>query len=160
MHKSIHDWVQLFLDKEIPVLKRTEIDLLDLAEHSDDLTPSQIAAVVYRDPLMTLRVLRHVNAIPRGRLAGEVTTVEHGIMMLGVTPFFDQFCNLSYIEDHLADNSAAFTGLMKVISRAHHAAYQAWDWANVRNDFWNEERVEPWGAIAFPELQHFFLERL
>lgn len=139
MHKSIQEWVQTFKDLDIPVLKKTGQDLLDLSNRSDNLTPPQIAAVVYRDPLMTLRVLRFVNALPRGRLAAEVTTVEHGIMMLGITPFFEQFKNLTYIEDHLAENSFAFNGLMKVISRAHHAAYQAWDWAIFRNDFKAEE---------------------
>lgn len=139
MKKSIPEWVQAFQDQDIPVLRQTGRALSDLSKNSDDLTPAKIAAVVYRDPLMTLRVLRFVNALPRGRLAGEVTTVEHGIMMLGINPFFVQFGNLNYIEDHLADNISAFTGLMQVISRAHHAAYQAWDWAVFRNDFKAEE---------------------
>ena len=139
MQKSIQEWVQTFQDKDIPVLRKTGQELLALTKKIDDLTPAQIAAVVYRDPLMTLRVLRFINSLPRGRLAGEVTTVEHGIMMLGITPFFNQFSNLACIEDHLASNSSAFTGLMKVISRAHHAAYQAWDWAVFRNDFKAEE---------------------
>jgi len=151
MKKSIHEWVQAFQDQEIPVLRQTEQNLADLSTHSDDLSPAQIAAVVYRDPLMTLRVLRFVNALPRGRLAGEVTTVEHSIMMLGITPFFDQFSNLSFIEDHLASNNFAFTGLMQVISRAHHAAYQAWigqfsEMISRRKKFISARCFNLWGA--------------
>ena len=139
MQKSIDDWVKEFQEKDIPVLSKTADDLAILSMQSDKLTPPEIARVIYRDPLMTLKVLRFVNRMHRGRLAGEITTVEHAIMMLGINPFFNQFKQFSSIEDQLGQNKNAFTHLMQVISRAHHAAYQAWDWAILRNDVKAEE---------------------
>ncbi|TCV90195.1 HDOD domain-containing protein [Sulfurirhabdus autotrophica] len=139
MEKSIDNWVDEFRNKEIPVLRKTAKEFQRMSSNTRDLTPSRIAAVVYRDPLMTLRILRFINGMHRGRLAGEVTTIEHAIMMLGIDPFFKQFSQLTFIDDHLGYSRYAFVGLMRVISRAHHAAYQAWDWAVLRNDVKAEE---------------------
>jgi len=88
---------------------------------------------------MTLKVLRLVNGMSRSRLSNEITTVEHAVMMLGVGTFFNRLSNLKAVEDSLKIFDGALPGLMQALSRAHHAAWQARDWANFRADTKSEE---------------------
>jgi hypothetical protein len=88
---------------------------------------------------MTLKVLRLVNGMSRSRLSNEITTVEHAVMMLGVGPCFNRLSNLKAIEESLKAFDGALPGLMQSMSRAHHAAWQARDWANYMADMKSEE---------------------
>jgi hypothetical protein len=62
-------------------------------------------------------------------------------MMIGTTPFFEHFSDQPLIEDALADYPLALDGMMRVISRAHHAALYAQDWSILRHDIDIEEVV-------------------
>lgn len=132
--RTIEDWVTDLSGRELPVLRRTAEELGALSGYTDDLSAAQIAAIVHRDPLMTIKVLGKANDMRRGHFSSDIVTVEHGVMMLGIDPFFRHFTRLPLLEHELARLPAARDGLLRVISRSHHAAYHAWDWSVFRQD--------------------------
>ena len=134
MPNSLEQWVEDLRAKDLPVLSRTAAALASLPPRANSLTAAEIAKVVYRDPLMTLKVLTVVNGMRRGRITSDITTVEHAVMMFGINPFFARFQRLATVEEGLGQDGATFVELIKVIARARHAAHLAWDWAVLRQD--------------------------
>jgi HD-like signal output (HDOD) protein len=137
--KTMVEWVAELKSWEMPVLQRSVRELGKLAGRAEQITAGEIADVVLRDPLMTLKVLRLVNGMSRSRLSNEITTVEHAAIMLGIVPFFNHLANLKAVEESLLKVDGALPGLMQAMSRAHHAAWQARDWAIFRADMKSEE---------------------
>ena len=137
--KTLVEWVAELKSWEVPVLQRSVRELGKLAARVEQITAGEIADVVMRDPLMTLKVLRLVNGMSRSHLSNEITTVEHAVMMLGVGPFFNRLSNQKAVEDSLQTFDGALPGLMQAISRAHHAAWQACNWAIFQADMKSEE---------------------
>jgi hypothetical protein len=146
-------WAHLLSTVEVPVLQRTIEELARLREDEDRITPRDISRVLLHDPLFTLRVLLYLQAHRRPNQVTDITTVEHALMMLGVTPFFERFANLPSVENALAEHPLAIAGLMDVISRAHCAALYARDWAAVRHDIKADE-------VAIAALLHDIAEML
>lgn len=137
--KTLGEWLVELKDWDSPVLRRTILDLGKLAAKMEKVSANQIADVVLRDPLMTLKVLRLVNNMSRGRLSHEITSVEHAVMMLGVVPFFNRHADLKSIEENIPPVDGALPELMRIFGRAYHAAWQARDWAIMRTDMKSEE---------------------
>jgi HD-like signal output (HDOD) protein len=146
-------WAYLLSTAEIPVLQRTIEELARLREDEDALTARDISRVLLHDPLFTLRVLQYLQAHRRPTQVTDITTVEHALMMLGVTPFFEQFAKMPSVEQHLDEYPHALAGLMDVMSRAHCAALYAHDWAVVRHDIKADE-------VAIAALLHDLAEML
>ena len=146
-------WIRALSAAEIPVLQRTVEELARLRENEERVVARDIARVLLHDPMFTLRVLRYLEAHRRAAQITDITTVEHALMMLGITPFFAQFSNLPTVESTLAAQPVAFDGLMRVIDRAHHAALYAYDWAVLRNDVRADE-------VAIAALLHDLAEML
>jgi HD-like signal output (HDOD) protein len=136
---TIHEWVTFLETQDVPVLRRTIQELDRLRPSAERLTASQLAVVILRDPLMTLKVLRLANSARRGRLGTEITSVEHAIMMLGAVPLFKQFSSMAALEDMLAQQQPVLTSVLQVYSRSLHAAYQARQWAIQHQDIRVEE---------------------
>lgn len=136
---TIHEWVTFLETQGVPVLRRTIKELDKLRPSAEHLSASQLAVVILRDPLMTLKLLRLANSSRRGRLSSEITSVEHAIMMLGAVPLFKQFSALTALEDLLAQQDQALTSVLQVYSRGLHAAYQARQWAIQHQDIRVEE---------------------
>jgi hypothetical protein len=146
-------WAYLLSTADIPVLQRTIEELAGLREDEDKLTARDISRVLLNDPLFTLRVLQYLQAHRRPTQVTDITTVEHALMMLGVTPFFRHFAKLPSVEAHLDEHPHALAGLMDVMSRAHCAALYARDWAVVRHDIKADE-------VAIAALLHDLAEML
>lgn len=136
---SLAAWVSYLSQAEIPVLKRTVRELARLREDEDKITGRQLAAVILHDPLMTLRVLAHIEAHRRRSQTADITTIDHAVMMLGITPFFARFAELPQVEDRLQGEPQALLGLLRVIARARQASLFARDWAVLRHDLDVEE---------------------
>jgi HD-like signal output (HDOD) protein len=134
-------WLRALRTVEIPVLRRTVEELARLRENEDRLVARDISRVLLHDPMFTLRVLRFLATQRKSGRSAEITTVEHALMMLGVSPFFEHFGDLPAVESALAELPLAQDGLMRVINRARHAALYARDWAAVRHDVESEEVV-------------------
>jgi HD-like signal output (HDOD) protein len=134
-------WIHALGAIEIPVLRRTVEELSRLRENEDRLVARDISRVLLHDPMFTLRVLRFLPTQRKPGQPTEITTVEHALMMLGVSPFFAHFGGLPAVESTLAGFPLALDGLMRVINRARHAALYARDWATVRHDIESDEVV-------------------
>lgn len=146
-------WARALDAVEIPVLRRTVEELARLREHEERVVARDIARVLLHDPLFTLRVLRYLQAHRKAAQTSDITTVEHALMMLGITPFFAHFGDLPAVEATLASQPLALDGLMHVVCRARHAALYAHDWANLRHDRRADE-------VAIAALLHDLAEML
>lgn len=136
---TIHEWVTFLETQDVPVLRRTAQELNKLRPSAERISASNLAVIILRDPLMTLKLLRLANTSRRGRLSNEITSVEHAIMMLGIVPLFKHFSSLVVLEDMLAQQEQVLNSVLQVFSRALHAAYQARQWAIQHQDIRVEE---------------------
>ena len=136
---SLESWVNYLSQADIPVLKRTARELARLRENEENVTGRQLAGVILHDPLMTLRVLAYIEANRRMSQTADITTIDHAVMMIGITPFFAKFENLPLVEDSLKEHQQALIGLLRVIGRARQASLFARDWAVLRHDLDVEE---------------------
>ena len=115
-------WVAAFDAREIPVLESTDLALQELALNEDAVDAHLLADIMVADPLMTLKLLRHVAALRRGREQSDPETATEALVMLGITPFFRRFGCQPTVEQALVDQPAALSGLREVLKRAHCAA--------------------------------------
>lgn len=136
---TIHEWVSFLETQDIPVLRRTISDLDKLRPSAERISASQLAVIVLRDPLMTLKLLRLANSSRRGRLSAEITSIEHAIMMLGTVPLFKHFSSMVALEDMLAQQEQSLASVRQIYCRSLHAAYQARQWAIQHQDLRVEE---------------------
>ena len=131
---SIDSYTSFFSQKPIPVLKHTVKELQAMREQEDSINGRTVAALVLSDPMMTLKVLIHIEANRRARQNHDITTIERAIMMMGISPFLRDFSDLPTIEGQIFAHPRALVGVLKVISRARRAARYARDWAILRHD--------------------------
>jgi HD-like signal output (HDOD) protein len=131
--------VRAWSGREVPVLASTIAALRELRSNEDRITSRDVSRVVLHDPLLTLRVLRYAQAKKTSRQPTEITTVEHAVMMYGITSFFREFGAIPALETVLAGDPAALQGARNVISRAHHAAAYARAIAAHRHDLESDE---------------------
>jgi HD-like signal output (HDOD) protein len=136
---GVDSWTEFLSLKEIPVLRQTVRALAEAHERVESINIREVANIVLRDPLMTVRVLRYCMRNRGRRQLQDLNTVEHAVMMLGVEPFFRHFVQFDIVEDQLKPYPQALLGLLQVIKRAQRAARYAQDWATWRSDLNNEE---------------------
>lgn len=137
--ESVDAYVSLLSHQPLPVLRQTVRELAALRDAQDSVNGKRLAAIVLGDPLMTLRLLAHLQAHRARSQNHDITTIDRAIMMLGITPFFDSFADMPTVEDQLAAQPKALLGALQVIARARKAAHFARDWAIVRHDLDVEE---------------------
>ncbi len=133
--RDVAAWAAAFDRRDIPVLASTAQTLQDLAENEDAVDAHLLAEPVAVDPLMTLKLLRHVAALRAGRDQTDPETATEALVMLGITPFFRVFRDQVVIETRLAGHPAALDGLQRVLRRAHRAAQFALGFAVHRQDY-------------------------
>ncbi|WP_298624160.1 HDOD domain-containing protein [uncultured Zoogloea sp.] len=131
---TIDSYIAFFSQEPLPVLKHTVKELQAMLEQEDSINGRTVAALVLSDPLMTLKVLIHIEANRRARQNHDITTIERAIMMMGISPFLRDFADQPTIEGQIAQHPKALVGVLRVISRARRAARYARDWAIVRHD--------------------------
>jgi HD-like signal output (HDOD) protein len=127
-------WQAAFEQRQIPVLAATAEVLEDLRAIEDAVDAHLLAETVSPDPLMTLKLLRHVAALRQGRGHTDAETTTEALVMLGITPFFRDFGPQPSVEQRLADQGAALAGLRRVLRRSHRAARFALGFAVHRRD--------------------------
>jgi len=133
----LHDvaaWAAAFDTREIPVLAATANTLDDLRCNEDAVDAHLLADSVQSDPLITLKLLRHVAMLRRGRDQADAETVTEALVMLGITPFFRDFGPQPTVEALLVGQPEALLGLRQVLRRAHRAARFALGFAVHRGD--------------------------
>ena len=127
-------WLDKLSTETFPILRRSREQLLVMERDIDRITDDAIAKQVYHDPFLMTNLLRRVANLPRRGLAGEVTTIDHAVMMLGMQPFFLWAKNLPVLEDTLRGKAPILQRLLTVLSCSYHAAHQAWQWSLLRKD--------------------------
>lgn len=127
--------------RDIPVLASTIQGLRALMHAEDKISPRDISRVVLRDPMLTLKTLRFAEQRRTERQSADITTVEHAIMMHGVTNFLTSFASLTSLESLLAKDPLALDGALRVVSRAQHAAAFARAIARQRHDIESDEVI-------------------
>ncbi|HQZ01473.1 MAG TPA: HDOD domain-containing protein [Thauera sp.] len=131
---SVDAYVAHFSQQALPVLRRTVRELEALQHDSDRVGGRQIAAIVLSDPLMTMRLLTHLETHRRQSQNHDITTIERAVMMIGVEPFFRLFDRLPTVEETLRDQPRALVGVLRVIARARRVAELAREFAVMRHD--------------------------
>ena len=132
---NVAGWAAAFDRRQIPVLAATATALADLAEHEDLADAHLLAETLSADPLMTLKLLRHVAALRAGRDQTDPETATEALVMLGITPFFRDFHDQPVIETLLAGDALALDGMQQVLRRSHRAAHFAYGFAVHRYDY-------------------------
>ena len=150
---SIELWVDYFKEVELPVLRHTAQQIDALRADADKVNARKLAGIVLHDPLMTLRVFDFIKARRGKKQSTDITTVERGLMMIGIHPFFEHFQNMPIIEHQLKAYPKAMLGMLKVFARARNAANWSRDWAMLRRDLDLED-------IAVAALLHDYAEIL
>jgi HD-like signal output (HDOD) protein len=137
---GIEDWVLLFTNNSLPVLRITKRRLEEMRKNLERVDARELARVILQDPIMTVRVLAYIQPLHGRSLAHDITTVASAVMMAGIEPFFKRFDELLIIEEQLQDASQqALLGILQTIRRAQRAADYAQEWAIWRQDINMEE---------------------
>ena len=131
---SVDAYVDFFVQQPFPVLRRTVGAFARLAQDLDAVTRLDIASTVQADPLMTMRLLSHIETYRVNTQNHDIATVNSAIVMMGILPFFKAFSGMPSAEDVLASRPRALAGLLRVVGRASKAARYARDWAVIRHD--------------------------
>ena len=129
-------WLVAFDRLDIPVLAATADAVEAWRANEDAVDAHRLADSMASDPLMTLKLLRHVAVLRRGRGRdqSDAETATEALVMLGITPFFRDFGPQPTVEARLADQPEALAGLRKVLRRSHRAARFALGFAVHRGD--------------------------
>ena len=127
-------WKRYFLNAEIPVLASTAAALEALRAEEDSVDPSMLAAIIEKDPFMTVKMFAYVAAQRKGMVTTDQESILSAIVMTGVAPFFRSFGPQYTVEDHLNAYPAALEGVQRLIRRAQRAAHFATGFALHRVD--------------------------
>lgn len=146
-------WTAHFAGAEIPVMADTAEALEALRQNEDQADANLLGEMIAPDPLMTLRLMSHAARHRPSRLVTDPETVTAAIVMMGITPFFQAFCPLPTVEDHLRDQPQALAGLHEVLRRGRRASQFALAFA--------VHRLDPHTAVIHQAaLLHDFAELL
>ncbi|MDR2838835.1 MAG: HDOD domain-containing protein [Azonexus sp.] len=133
-------WVVLFSNNSLPVLRTTRRRLDEMRADLNRVDTRELARLILRDPIMTVRVLAYIQPIRGRALQNDITTVASALVMSGVEPFFHRFAELPTIEGMLKDGDPrALLGILQIIRRAQRAADFAQEWAIRRQDIYVED---------------------
>jgi hypothetical protein len=119
----------------LPVFRRTHAMLSSFGSRREQISANEVAKVIAADPFATLYTLHTINQRISERAGTEVTTVEHALMMLGISAFLDAARRWPILEDIPAGYNPRVLGALQTLTRrAQHAAWQARDFAVLHSD--------------------------
>lgn len=119
--------------------------------------------IILKDPGLALHTLNQLQTTAKKSLHVEISSMAQATMLLGV----DRTKRLTVGHPQLERTLSGFakTGYIRTACRAFHAAFQAWDWAHIKNDHAPDEillatllhdvaEMALW--VAAPEKMHQF----
>lgn len=137
--KNLDYWLAFLTAAEIPTLKQTARELERLRAREDDLGARAVANVVMHDPLMSVKLLRHLQNHKHSRQQRDLVQLEQAVIMLGLNPFFRDVSASPIVEDMLRQHLDALVKLLRTVQQAQCAARYAFDWALLLHDLHAEE---------------------
>ncbi|MDP1679100.1 MAG: HDOD domain-containing protein [Candidatus Nitrotoga sp.] len=135
----LDEWVDFLSQVDIPVLKQTARNLSALRQHEKNLSARGVAYIINFDPMMTVKLLRHLQQQKHPSQEHEVMQVDQALMMLGLDTFFKKVSAEPLAETVLTGQMDALSCLLRVIHRSNRASTFAVDWAVRLNDMHFEE---------------------
>jgi len=140
--RSLEDWVAFLSQAEIPVLKQTARELATLHLNAENISARGVTSVIVRDPMMTVKVLRHLQQNKHHKQEHEVLEIEQALLMMGVEAFFRKLPPQPLMDVILRGHMAALVCLLRVVHRSHRASSYAFDWAvHLRDLHFEEVRI-------------------
>ncbi len=136
---GLERWVTILTQADLPVLKQTARDLAALREDDRRLNTSSIAGIIARDPIMTVKLLRHLQQHKHRKQTAEVVQIEQVLLMLGIEPFFNRVPPKPLVEEMLKPHIAALPHALRAVHRSVRASGYAMDWAARLHDLHYEE---------------------
>ncbi len=137
--RSVAEWLTIFEENTIPVLKRTQKAFEKLKLQEDDISAREISEGVLDDPLMIFRVLSYAQQHKGKHQIQDLLQAEQAVMMMGTGTFFTQLKPKLLVETVLSQQLVALTNLLKLIKRVHRASFFAAEFAYFRKDMHHEE---------------------
>jgi len=137
--KNLGYWLIFLADAEIPVLAHTAREIARLRENEDSLGARDVAHAIEHDPMMTARLLRHLQAHKHKHQTRELVEIEQTLLMMGIGRFFEVLPARPTVEETLRGYTEALVHLLHVVHRAHRASRYAMDWALLLHDLHAEE---------------------
>ena len=137
--KELEHWVSVLTHADLPVLKHTARDLSALRVDDKRLNAHSIAEVIARDPIMTVKLLRHLQRHKGKAQITEVVQIEQALLMLGIEPFFNNVALQPLAEEMLKSHVVALPPMLRVVHRSHRASWYAREWAVQLHDLHYEE---------------------
>lgn len=137
--KSIAEWIKVFKEETIPVLKQTAKGFEKLKENEDDISPREISDGVLNDPLMIFRVLSYAQKHKGKHQVQDLLQADQAVMMMGTGTFFRELKPTTLVEEVLSSSLKPLTYLLKLIKRIHRASFYAAEFAFMRKDMHHEE---------------------
>ncbi len=134
---DLQEWVDKLENEIFPVFSQTSKGLQHLSEEDANRSVDRFCSDILFDPGGVIAILRKANTGRRGGLGAYVSTVENAAMMIGVNAMRTLTDGYPTIEP--PGESAAEKGYMRIVARAYHVAYQAYDWAVLRGDMTPKE---------------------
>lgn len=136
---TLTDWIARFGQAEIPVLRHSARELERLRAENGLLNARTVAGVVTDDPLMTVRLLRHLQRHKGAQQRHELVDVKQALLMMGLEAFFRDLPAQPVAEDMLFGHPEALLHLLRTVRRAQRSACYAFDWALRLHDLHAEE---------------------
>lgn len=137
--EGLEYWVSILTGADLPVLRQTARDLTALRADDKRLNAQSVAEVIARDPIMTVKLLRHLQQHKRRSQTTELIQVEQALLMLGIEPLFKNVPPEPLAEEMLGRHIVALTAMLHVVRRSHRASEYAKDWAVRLHDLHFEE---------------------
>lgn len=133
----LHDaaaWVKALDQVDVPILGATLVAIDELSQNEDAVDAHLLTQTLSDDPLMTLKLLRHVAQVRSTKSVTDAETVTAALVLMGIPPFFRAFTKQHAVEDRLGACPQALAGLQGALRRAHRAAGFALGFAVHRMD--------------------------
>lgn len=137
--RELAEWVNFLSQVDIPVLKQTARNLSALRQNEKNLSARGVAYVIRHDPMMTVKLLRHLQQKKHPSQEHELVEVDQALMMLGLDIFFKKVPAEPLAETVLSGQIDALSCLLRVMHRSNRASTFAVDWAVRLNDMHHEE---------------------
>ena len=137
--RSLADWVAYLGQADLPVLKHTARELERLRGNEALLNARNVADVVTDDPLMTVKLLRHMQTHKHRKQEYELVDVKQVLLMMGLDTFSREVPAMPIAEDMLHGHLDALVHLLQTVRRAQRSAHYAYDWALRLHDLHAEE---------------------
>lgn len=137
--KDLADWLAFLGQADIPVLKSTARALDRIRADEARMNARSIANIVTDDPLMMVKLLRHMHTHRHRSQAYELVDVKQALIMMGLSTFFREVPGSPIAESMLGDHLDALVQLLQTVRRAQRAAHFAFDWAVRQHDLHAEE---------------------